>query len=375
MKCPKCGYVSHDYLDACRKCSTDWVAFKQELRLSVLEPGDLDLSLVMDGDVAHYANREAFGVDDSFFTAQTLLVDREERPRDDEYDLELDDEPDADPVAASYAGTGEAPNGLETSKGSDFVMISPTESDETQFIDLAAVEEQIAAARGAITPTSPAEGTPPPSVDMIDMSDLGDLGGDTLSSTVESVSNADTADDADASVEVELEADEDQEYVAELEAAHVEAEETVSREMSAEDALTPESDAPELPEDLSDEALANMDLESTVMIENVFGSEAVDAAPVVPEESPPEVSDDPSLHPTLQVERPEEPDALPPPHPAAAAGAPELISDDLFETELELELEDEIEAPALAELPAETAPDSLLDVDALEIEEDDETKG
>lgn len=374
MKCPKCGYVSHDYLDACRKCSTDWVAFKQELRLSVLEPGDLDLSLAMDADGERYANREAFGVDDSFFTAQTLLVDREERPRDDGYDIELDDELDPDDAGTSYTGAAlgahETPAGAETSKGSDFVMISPTESDETQFIDLAAVEEQIAAARGAVAPESPVEGTQAPPVDMIDMSDLGDLGGDTLSTTTESARDADAAGhETDVSVEVELEADEDREYVSELEAADVEAE-----EMSAEDAFTLEPEASELPDDLSEEALSNMDLEATVMIENVFASETADAAPVVPkEEAPPEVSDDPALNETVQIERPGVQPASSP-APAAAEGIPDLITDDLFETELELELEDEVETPALEGPPLETAPDTLLDVEAFEIEEDDETK-
>src|SRR5713226_6983359 len=47
MKCPKCHYVSHDYLDACRKCGIDLVAFKHDLGLLVLQPGVLDLSLVL----------------------------------------------------------------------------------------------------------------------------------------------------------------------------------------------------------------------------------------------------------------------------------------------------------------------------------------
>src|SRR5262245_46142308 len=47
MKCPKCSYVSHDYLDACRKCGRDLITFKQEIGLQVTRPGDLDLSLVL----------------------------------------------------------------------------------------------------------------------------------------------------------------------------------------------------------------------------------------------------------------------------------------------------------------------------------------
>src|SRR5262249_56271456 len=44
MKCPKCNYVSHDYLDDCRKCGVDLVTFKQDIGLLVLQPGMLDLS-------------------------------------------------------------------------------------------------------------------------------------------------------------------------------------------------------------------------------------------------------------------------------------------------------------------------------------------
>ncbi len=31
MKCPKCHYVSHDYLDACRKCGIDLVISSKTL--------------------------------------------------------------------------------------------------------------------------------------------------------------------------------------------------------------------------------------------------------------------------------------------------------------------------------------------------------
>ena len=49
MKCPKCNYVSHDYLDDCRKCGIDLVTFKHDIGLLVLQPGVLDLSLVLGG--------------------------------------------------------------------------------------------------------------------------------------------------------------------------------------------------------------------------------------------------------------------------------------------------------------------------------------
>ena len=47
MKCPRCNYVSHDYLDACPSCGSDWSAFKAQIGLRVPPPGVvLDLSEV-----------------------------------------------------------------------------------------------------------------------------------------------------------------------------------------------------------------------------------------------------------------------------------------------------------------------------------------
>ena len=51
MKCPRCNYVSHDYLDACRSCGSDWSAFKAQIGLRAWPPGAvLDLGEV----VAHH---------------------------------------------------------------------------------------------------------------------------------------------------------------------------------------------------------------------------------------------------------------------------------------------------------------------------------
>ena len=45
MKCPRCNYVSHDYLDACRSCGNDLSTFKAQIGLRVRAPGIvLDLS-------------------------------------------------------------------------------------------------------------------------------------------------------------------------------------------------------------------------------------------------------------------------------------------------------------------------------------------
>ena len=79
MKCPKCNYVSHDYLDACRKCGIDLANFKREVGLAVLQPGSLDLSLVF-GDL---------GTDD-LFAGMDEEVTMHAGDNDD-FDISLDD--------------------------------------------------------------------------------------------------------------------------------------------------------------------------------------------------------------------------------------------------------------------------------------------
>jgi hypothetical protein len=44
MKCPKCGYVSFNYLEQCKKCGKDLVLFKEEKHLWAIKPGNLKLS-------------------------------------------------------------------------------------------------------------------------------------------------------------------------------------------------------------------------------------------------------------------------------------------------------------------------------------------
>ncbi|MBI2877693.1 MAG: hypothetical protein HYY20_12510 [Candidatus Tectomicrobia bacterium] len=43
MKCPKCGYVSFNYLDTCKKCGRDLTAFKAEYGLWGVKPGNLSI--------------------------------------------------------------------------------------------------------------------------------------------------------------------------------------------------------------------------------------------------------------------------------------------------------------------------------------------
>ena len=79
MKCPKCNYVSHDYLDACRKCGIDLVTFKHDIGLLVLQPGVLDLSLVLGGA----------GADDLFESVEEGVTMH--ASDDDDFDISLDD--------------------------------------------------------------------------------------------------------------------------------------------------------------------------------------------------------------------------------------------------------------------------------------------
>lgn len=79
MKCPKCNYVSHDYLDACRKCGRDLADFKLEIGLAVLQPGVLDLGLVLGGAEA-----------DDLFAGMDEEVTMH-AGEDDDFDISLDD--------------------------------------------------------------------------------------------------------------------------------------------------------------------------------------------------------------------------------------------------------------------------------------------
>jgi hypothetical protein len=101
MKCPKCHYVSHDYLDACRKCGIDLMAFKHDLGLLVLQPGVLDLSLVLAGA----------GADDLF---ESMDEDVTMHPSDDDdFDLSLDDYAAQPGIRRAPAGAPR-PGGRET---------------------------------------------------------------------------------------------------------------------------------------------------------------------------------------------------------------------------------------------------------------------
>jgi hypothetical protein len=88
MKCPKCGFVSHDYLDACRKCSIDLTDFKAQMNLRVVRPGAIDLMAAFE--------RTAVGLKanaSDIFSSQ-MLVQSDENLDDsnDDFDISLDDD-------------------------------------------------------------------------------------------------------------------------------------------------------------------------------------------------------------------------------------------------------------------------------------------
>lgn len=89
MKCPKCSYVSHDYLDACRKCGVDLVSFKKDMGLLVLQPGMLDLGLVL-GEAGGDDLFESMGEDITMHAGN-----------DDDFEISLDE--DSAPPEAQHA--------------------------------------------------------------------------------------------------------------------------------------------------------------------------------------------------------------------------------------------------------------------------------
>ena len=71
MKCPKCGFVSFNYLETCRKCGNDLSEYRQERGFVDLAPGVLDISapiIVEEG--AESQEPEGVGVEERLTGAQ-----------------------------------------------------------------------------------------------------------------------------------------------------------------------------------------------------------------------------------------------------------------------------------------------------------------
>jgi hypothetical protein len=91
MKCPKCRYVSHDYLDACRKCHTDLVEFKRKFNLRVLKPGELDLGeLVSDTPPSEFRMTNDLARKVSMAKSQRVKAGLDEMAPEIEVDIQFD---------------------------------------------------------------------------------------------------------------------------------------------------------------------------------------------------------------------------------------------------------------------------------------------
>jgi hypothetical protein len=144
MKCPKCKYVSHDYLDACRKCGVDLVAFKQEIGLLVLQPGVLDLSLVLGGA----------GADDLFEGVEEGVT---MHAGDEDFDISLDDyaeHPDIRraPAGAPRSGRPESETDLA---GMDHLTLELDASELPAEVTARLRAAQVMADEPPATPTQP----------------------------------------------------------------------------------------------------------------------------------------------------------------------------------------------------------------------------
>jgi len=146
MKCPKCSYVSHDYLDACRKCGVDLVSFKQGMGLLVLQPGVLDLSFVL-GEA---------GTDDLFESVEEEVIHHD--GHDGDFDINLDDHPEH-PEARSVSGRIPRPAGLETAEE------RPALDHLTLQLDVSGLSAELAASLpGGLADTPPRPPAAPPAV-------------------------------------------------------------------------------------------------------------------------------------------------------------------------------------------------------------------
>jgi len=144
MKCPKCKYVSHDYLDACRKCGVDLVTFKQEIGLLVLQPGVLDLSLVLGGA----------GADDLFESVEEGVI---MHAGDDDFDISLDDYAEHPGIRRAPAGAPRSgrPESETDLAGMDHLTLELDASDLPAEVTARLRAAQVIADEPPTTPTQP----------------------------------------------------------------------------------------------------------------------------------------------------------------------------------------------------------------------------
>ncbi len=149
MKCPKCNYVSHDYLDTCRKCGIDLVVFKQDVGLLVLQPGVLDMSFVLGGA----------GTDDLFENVDEEVTMH--ASDDDDFDISLDDYTEHPAIRRAPAGAPRV-GGRETEadrSGMDHLTLELDASDLSAEVTARLRAAQVIPAAPA-TPATPAAPSP-----------------------------------------------------------------------------------------------------------------------------------------------------------------------------------------------------------------------
>ena len=174
MKCPKCSFVSHEYLDACRKCSVDLVNFKAQMHLVAIRPGVLDLSLALEASHSSVAQAPFVRAHDDFLGSQ-MLVESEEG--DDTFDISLDDDFGMTPTQI------EELRAIRPGGDDEATEILPAAMAELGLQDFQRPVEPHAAERTPPGGTTPATGDPlgPPKTGyatvMIDLNDMEEITG------------------------------------------------------------------------------------------------------------------------------------------------------------------------------------------------------
>ncbi len=150
MKCPKCGYVSHDYLNACRKCSVDLLAFKAQMQLHVVQAGNIDLRSVLGGVQPSPMASGEFEMGESLFDSPMLV----EAQAEEGFDISLDDDFSFTPSGMSL----ESLDGFELSN-TDSVQTEqppPADPDDRPDTGYATVMMDISGLDGEEPPLEPA---------------------------------------------------------------------------------------------------------------------------------------------------------------------------------------------------------------------------
>ncbi len=150
MKCPKCNYISFEYLNECRKCSIDLSAHKSELGIDFPEYSDLDLLSHIDlggQSEAEAQNEEpAVAVADEEETAEPEEAVHEEVEtvvEEETVDADMSDIASGIEITGESDEEGQAEVSEDDSGGINFGGFGDGDGDdETVSIDAAALEEE-----------------------------------------------------------------------------------------------------------------------------------------------------------------------------------------------------------------------------------------